>query len=609
MTSRLRLLAFSILCVIAFAQKPSGFQHLADYVAVGGNFGELVGPAAEPGKERVYAVYSYLDDTFDLVAVDPEKGSYTTYPNPVHGESGSRCQVFGPDKNLYLGTLPGAHLLKFEVKTSNLLDLGCPAKGEQYIWCLTVGPDAKIYGGTYPDAKLITYDPGSGKMADLGRVDPTEQYLHYVAAGTDGFIYGGVGSSHMGIIAYNLATGARTELLPDQFRINGFCQVFSVKDGSVYATAGSLRFKLLEGKAFPVDPKACPSPEAVNRLQDGRLTAVSGGALTIMDPKQPSMAPAVKEFHYRGRPMKLFRMGVGPDQTVYLNSMLPSRLVRFKPSSSSFQDIGEIGDGEVYSFLAHGRDLLMGGYGTMAPLMAYDLSLPYAPGANNPRKIRPTGVEETWRPLAAVTGPQGDDKVYFGGRPGYGKLGANLVEWNPLTGEVATYPSPIQEQSIASLAIYQGMILGGTNIDGGMGSVATQKIADLFLWDPKGHSRVWGGAPLPDATVYDNLVVGPNGLIYGLAGNTFFVFDFPSKSLKYRHSLPFNGGTIYNSLAMGPDGRLWGLSSVAGVFAINPSTYVVSVMQAPAAITGGSAFLGRDLYMICGASLYRYTLP
>ena len=124
------------------------FQLLATYRGIGGNFALTVGPGPTAGSERLYASYLYMGNTFEVVAIDPATGEVRLFPNPIKGEYGARCMVTGPDGNVYLGTLPGAHLVKLDTKTGKLIDIGRPSATEEYIWDVAFGSDGKLYGST-----------------------------------------------------------------------------------------------------------------------------------------------------------------------------------------------------------------------------------------------------------------------------------------------------------------------------------------------------------------------------------------------------------------------------------------------------------------------------
>jgi hypothetical protein len=96
-------------------------------------------------------------------------------------------------------------------------------------------------------------------------------------------------------------------------------------------------------------------------------------------------------------------------------------------------------------------------------------------------------------------------------------------------------------------------------------------------------------------------------MVYGIAGNTLFVFDPEARAIKDRKPLPFSGN-IYNSVALGPDGRIWGLAQ-EGIFSIDTQTnQVILVAKAPEKITGGFELRDGFIYFVSGPSIYRYRI-
>jgi streptogramin lyase len=598
-------LGLALAIVSAGAAEPGTFERLATYRGLGALVASGIGPGAQPGTERWYGSYLYIENTIDVVSVDPSNGEVKVFANPAKGESGARAMVTGPDGNIYLGTLPRAHVLKLDPKAGTLIDLGRPSETEEYIWELAVGSDKKLYGCTYPQARLVRYDPASGRKEDLGRMDPVEQYARHVAASDDGFVYTGIGTSRMNIGAYEIATGTHREILPSDSQTVGTAHPYRAADGVVYATAGKQHFRLKGWTAQPIAEADAPPAAPNNRLRDGRTVDAQGRALRLTD--AAGKATSVP-FDYPGNELPLFRVGFAPDGALYASAVLPIHLVRLDEKAHSFVEVADLGGGEVYSFLAHGDNLLMAAYSAYAPLMKFNPARPVASGgpAPNPVLVNYPESDSAWRPMALINGPGG--KVYAGAIAGYGKLGGPLTVWDPATDRVAQHLNVIPGQSVQTLAAWKNLIFGGTTIGGGGGSHPTEKEARLFLWDPATRKVLYETAPVPAAKGLNDLVIGSDGMLYGIGGRTLFVFDPETRTVKDRQPLPFSSG-IYNGAALGPDGRIWGLAA-DGVFAIDPATHQTTIVaKAPGRIYAGFALRGDSLYLVCGSTLYRYRLP
>jgi streptogramin lyase len=594
------LLSFTL-----FGQGPGSFELLGRYRGLGGLVASAVGPGREPGTERLYLSYLYVNHTIDVVAVDPRTGAFEVFPNPAQGESGARCIAVGPDGNIYLGTLARAHFLKLDVKAGKLIDLGRPSATEQYIWDVAFGPDGKLYGATYPQSKLVRYDPATGKLEDLGRMDPKEQYAHYVAGSDDGFMYIGIGTSKANVAAYEIATGKSREILPADAQVVGQARVHRGRDGNVYGTAGPRWFRMKGWTATEVKASEVSPAAPMNRLRDGSTVVTGEGMVTVTDPKG---TVSEKPYKYEGNELDLFRVTFGPDGELYGSAVLPIHLVKYDRERKRLLNLGPLGGGEIYSFLARKDKLLAAAYAGYAPLMIFDPAQPYNQKAakKNPALVDFAGSDSGWRPQAFISGPGG--KVYIGAVAGYGKLGGPLSVWDVEAGTVEQFHHLIPDQSVISLAAWKGRIVGGTTIGGGGGSHPTQTEARLFVWNPETKKKEFEVVPVPGERALNDLITAPNGLVYGIAGSTLFVFDPASREVKERKPLPFRG-TVYSSVAIGPDGRIWGLAS-EGIFAIDTKTNEGTLIaRSPERITAGFALRDGAIYFVSGAAVYKYTLP
>ncbi len=606
MTTPRVLIVVSLLAGLAAADEGQ-FARVASYVGQGALVASAVAPGPRPGSERFFASFLYVNDTFEVASIDPDSGDFELLRNPIDGEYGARCMTVGPDGNVYLGTLPGAHFVKLDTKLRRLVDLGRPSRTESFVWDIAFGSDGRLYGVTQPNAKLVRYDPRSGAVEDLGRMDAEEEIGRYVATSADGFVYVGIGTRRMNVVAYAIATGEHRPILPERFRAIGIAGVFRGADGRVYAVAGAQRFRLDREEATPV--AATPGRAYPNRLRDGRTVALEHRSLNIVDPKTREVVS--HPFAYRGRGLPIFRLGLGPDGYLYASSILPARLLRIG-EQAEIEDLGELGDGEVYQFLAHRGKLLMGAYACAAPLMAYDPSKPFSASQwQNPTLQHFTGDDPTWRPQAFVNGPDG--KAYVGAVAGYGKLGGPLCAWNVEASSVDAHTQIITDQSVSALAVWRQLIVGGTTIAGGSGTKPTQKSAKVFLWDPQNRKMIFSIEPVANAQSVDNLVVAPGGLVYGLAGHQLFVFDIERRAVTLVKDLPFPGASLPNTIGVGPDVRIWGLAAhvdASGVFAIDPRTHDVElVARAPQRITAGFAIKEGALWFASGPSIYRFAFP
>ncbi|MGI8913199.1 MAG: hypothetical protein ACR2JY_05310 [Chloroflexota bacterium] len=587
------------------------FEQIATFRQRGGVLAEVVGPGPESGSERLYQSYIYTGASLEIVAVNPATGVTQVFPSPVAGEYGAWGMALGPDDNIYIGTLPHAHLFRLDPRLGVLEDMGRPSAGEQYIWQLIAAPDGRLYGCTYPSARLVRFDPVTQRSDDLGRMDDEEQYARSLAASDDGFIYVGIGTTHADVVAYEIAGGRHQAMLPEQYGGAGMGMVQRHADGYVYAQAGGQWFRLVRWEAQPIAASDAAPPLPRNQLSNGRLIETSEGV--VQQRGADGQLATIGSLRYAGGPLSLFRLALGPDHLLYGSGVLPAHFFAIDPASGRQRYFGQVGGGEVYSMVAQNNYLLLAAYSGLAPLMRFDPQLPFAPGiapgsaaGSNPTLVTYPEQVASWRPMAMVARESGE--VYLGAVSGYGTLGGALTVWDPATNRIESYPHLVPDQSVVTLALAGDLLVGGTSVGGGGGSRPTQNEARLFLWDPQTRQMRYDIAPVPGARELTDLIQAPNGLVFGIAGGaTLFVFDPNARSVIHIAPLPFQG-VPYNSVALGPDGGIWGLANKS-IFRLDPATFAVRlVAEASAPVTAGFAMAEDCVYFACGASIWRYVL-
>lgn len=599
--------------------EPGAFHLVANSQGTGAVVASIVGPGPTEGSQRFYVSYFYSNNTFDILSINPDDGTFTVFHNPVaptNGapENGARNgAAVGPDGNIYFGTDPHAHFIRIDPKANAIVDLGRPAKTESNMWNVGVGSDGKIYGVTYPNCKLVSYDPATGALADLGQMDPTEKYGLTILGDNDGWLYIGVGYEHANIVAYNIKDKTATPLLSADQRLTGQGKVYRGTDGNIYGTVnGIYNFQLSNGTAIPLaGKKAFPMMNA-NVLSDNRALSITLNGTPILTVTNPSdNSKTTYPLNYNGSDLKLFRVGLGPDNALYASTILPLNLVKINDTDHTITPIGNLGQGEAYSLLSYNNSLLIAAYGGLASLMAYHPNTPFSPSAaGNPSFVPIDHANDQWRPQALITGPDGN--VYMGSIASYGLLSAPLVvmDHNNVTTQYSLYPN----EGIVSFTTSGNTVIGGTTVIGGNGAHQVDPSAQLFIWNTETKQKEFDIVPVPTATRITDLITAPNGIVYGIAGiakqSVLFEFDPATKKLLGTQPLPFAypGDAAYNSVGLDAAGTIWGLEP-NGIFNIDPTTDTLSITSSPYPITGGFAMQNGQLYFTSNNALYSYTLP
>ncbi len=512
--------------------------------------------------------------------------------------------VEGPDKAVYVGTLPSAHIMRLDWQSHQLVDLGTPSPGESYIWALTVGSDGKLYGGTSPHAKLISFDPRTRESQDLGRMSENQDYARYVAADNGGLVYIRIGvGTGLDLVAYDIASGQHFSILPANEAHPSEITLGRGADGAVYAQIAKEWFGLSGRKAIPSSPPRLETED----LGNGLHVSFEGSRL-----RGRGADGKVVEYagNYQGEQQEIFHLAAGPDGRVYASTRMPFHLFWAASQGTDAGDLGEIGQGDAYSMLAWHNRLIGAAYAAGAPLFIYRPDQPWQPGPtanDNPWLIHYAGENATWRPMAMVAGPQ--DKVFIAGLPGYGLLGGSLCVLDPSNGKVDQYSDLVNDQSIVALTtLSDGLVVGGTSIYGGTGSHPTQREATLFIWNPRLSEKVFQTVPVPGQPTVAALSASPNGMVYGFAGKMMFEFD-PARKEVARLVVSGIGEVLPNALGLGPDGALYGLTH-QGIFRIAGSkSRPVMIATYPAGIDRGFAIIGHQLFFASKSRMVSYRLP
>ena len=499
-----------------------------------------------------------------------------------------------------------------------MIDLGRPSPSEEYIWDVAFGADHRLYGVTYPGCRLVRYDPATHKSEDLGKMDPTEKYGRWIVGGKDGFMYIGIGTAKANVAVFNTKTGELREVLPADAQGVGTPKPYIGVDGKAYATINDRLFQLNGFQVQELPQSAAVKPVNADVLKDGRTLEFSdaGKTLTITQPQ--TQAQTTVPISYKGEDLQVFRVGFGGNGVLYGSSILPIHFLKLDPADHRVDALGNLGGGEIYSFLPHAGRLLMGDYSGLAPLMSYIYDEPVKPAPDgNPALINYPGSDHEWRPQAMVDGPDG--LVYVGATAGYGQIEGPLLSWDGTPGSIKLHNNIVHDQSIVSLAVWKQFIIGGTTVSGGGGSHPTQTDARVFLWDTKTQAKAFDIVPVPGAEFITDLVTAPDGLIYGIAlangavaepqgSSTLFAFDPNTRQVVARQPLPFHE-IVYNSMGLLPDKTIVGLAQ-EGIFAIDQSTHHARLLvPAPVKITGGFAIRDGSVYFVANSEIYRYRKP
>ncbi|MCW3819226.1 PQQ-binding-like beta-propeller repeat protein [Micromonospora sp. DR5-3] len=522
---------------------------------------------------------------------------------PLPGAGGSWGGTVMPDGTAYLGA--DSKLFRYRPGAASVDDLGSPVPGETTAWRLA-NDGRHVFVGTYPGGKVYSFDHRTGEVRDYGQIWPGEQYVRSIAA-ANGKLYAGLGTVAR-LVEIDIAAGTRREIpLPEPYRAEQFVYDLDVYQQTLFARLANSNRMLVHdlrtgewiadlgtSNGLNVSP-----PDAKKNVYfgstSGRLMAYNldtraltptgftgfgtarGYGWTHLDTKEwpgrtlvtinlsgvlyyynpQTGAHKVAPSGVPGLPAQLQTLVAGPDGRIWSSAYPSGGITAYDPATGTFsENAGALGQAEG---LRSYQGKIYAGVYPGANLFELDPAKPVVRGSN-PRQFGTLRNDHQDRPFA-ITGVGA--RVAFGTIPEYGQLGGALSFVDPATGAQEVHRNVVPDQSVTALTTVGDLVLAGTGVWGGLGTVPTQTEARLFLWDPATATKVWEGPAIPGAKAITALIVAPNGHVWGSTAGTLFEFDPVNRTvLRTLEVQPFdwNVDHVWRSdhLAFAPDGALCG---------------------------------------------------
>jgi hypothetical protein len=521
------------------------------------------------GNNEFYFVANGNPGTF--YAVDAATGKIN-FSQVVPGTTQTWAVTVGADKNVYFAASQNRGFWKYDPKEKVITSVGNGNPSDNFVWDLDASSDGLIYGGTSPNAKVFSYNTRTNEFVDLGRMHETEQYARGIGV-SDRYLYTGIGSlKHL--MRMDRITGERTEITLSFTGKSDFVHNIWPYNGLVYIVHGtSLSImdeqtreeKMLirndapeafDGYLSPPSPynsdliyyrnknsrdlwtynvstnTVQPVTPQVKLLEYGTkainwitlpdsgdkvlATLYENGYYTLYNPQDNSLQTSLIAIVKDG--VDVQSLAAGPDGKLYLGGFIDGMSI-FNQSTQSLErqmsnpysphQIEEIGflNGKTY----------FGNYGG-ARINRFDASLPYEYGetvAHNPGLVY-TIPNFQDRPYAFASG---DNKLFIGTIPGYGGLGGSLTTYDDTTKLWSSTRNVVQDQSIIALTYKNGIVYGGTSVEGGLGSTRTAVTAKLFKWNAGTNTKLDEFVPaipgISSFKLFGGLSFGPDGLLWG----------------------------------------------------------------------------------------------
>jgi hypothetical protein len=563
------------------------------------------------------------------------------------------------DGRIYFVTTTDNNLWVYDPDTTELRMIGLvnpqsPADGN--VWTLAAAENGKMYMGSYPKGYLYLYDPADDSITNLGQVDATQPYVKALAYDMERRnLYVGVGGSRPQL--YKLEPdGTKTALLSEQTTpgaMDGsFISTFTFVGDRLFARGNSSQLLVINAddeveywtntarEAFGYHVSAVPDQPgtylyssangtfaeydaATGSIRDlgvrnhgvlndswwtqlddpawpgWTMVAATNNGTTLYNPETGTSVGHAVDY---ANPVTVQKILTGPDSL--FASGYPTGLT---PISVD----GEIGatlqSGQYESSAVRNGKMLLGAYGN-GKVLEYDPSSGVAP-----RQLFDLKAEDQDRPFG-MSYDDTNDRLFVGTVAYYGRNQGALTQYDFATGEKTVYTTEIvTEQSVISVLYHDGLVYAGTTLDGGLAAPPSdQTEAHFVVFDPDTGQKVKDIVPVPGDEGVTGLMVGPDGLIWGVSEDTVFKYDPVTEQIVYSEKLlgsRYGSSTVwaFAYLVTGADGNVYGTNR-SSLFRIDPDT-----MEYTRLVTGVGNYANvdanGDILFSHGVHVYKYDVP
>lgn len=561
------------------------------------------------GRDVVYAVPAGENARLNVVDLHTRQ---LLHAIPLQGAAGAWAITVASDGRLYVGTYPNAHLYRYDPGTATVTDLGQPIPGESYIFGLTADLNGNVYAGTYPTAHAFKYDASSGQVTDYGSLDPVQQYARSTVYDPDhNKLFVGVSTPNARLLRIDVATGQVEDITPPGTTAKDFIDldyiggrifgnassrlvvidavtgeqikftdattgglvmdypmvargVSPAGPGGVYFTDNTLAFMRYDLDTNTVAPTAHRFTRGASigygwvtengsQVLYGLAGNYSGGTFRY-DPQAGTLGSWTSPFQFV--PVALMHALADPSNgKVFVNAFLNGSTSVYDPATGKATATARQGQVEDWAWDNTGK-MYVGIY-PYGRLSLWDPNAPATP--TNPKELF-TLVDSHHqnRPVSVV--PAGN-KVYVGTTPAYGEYGGALTVYDVPTGAFTVYRNLVADQTISSLLPVSTGLWAGSAIEGGQGTEPIATEAHLIKVDPSNGAVLVDVVPVPGAASINQLSIGPDGNLWGLADGVVFVAN-PTTGALLRQIPVHSGRTGANDGALSwRDGYLYGVSS------------------------------------------------
>lgn len=551
---------------------------------------------------------------YAILMVNAETGASQQFDVPFKPDGDEPSAIYLSSKNR-LYTLFNSQFVEFDVASKRFTFHG-KVNGKTAM-SLTEDKDGRIWAATYPNNQLVSFNPQNSSLQNHGQLakESWTQYPRSIAVDAHGWVYVGSGLAASQIYAYNIQSHATQALLSSSQRVSGTAVVTQSQSNVVYARNGRQQFMLTNGKASGLSAGA--------QVAESNL---KGGAQNLVDREFPSGRRLVSvDMHDR---TLVTRDASGQQKTVKFNYTTQGAALTFVCATGDNKVCGgtrfpmhtfyyNAGDNKFDSKQLPRQPNVMAALGSRLYVAAYPDGKLFQESENGKNEF-----SEVLNAYPSINRPHamlimgGGSQIALAGTPEYGTTGGGMMFWNRSSGQKSRIDHwhLVPNHSVqAMVELSNGMLLGGTTVAPGTGGVtkATDS-SELFLMDANTHEVRWRGAPVPGAKTITDLMVGTDGLVYGLADSVdLFVFNPNNRQVvsvnRFSKDL---GPSVYaqgtRAFVKGADGNIYVLL-YNGIGKVDTKAHTVSrVVSSPVRITVGGAAANGRIYFGSNNHLYSW---
>ena len=626
------LFAFAVASAAAAAAAPfehlgqpcRGFNVLASRVVTtpdGNEWFVLSNTNESSGVELIFI--DFADNTGRKFSAPAGQGAWML--NPVPGD------------RLVVGTYYDGKMMVFDLKTmafTKTIDFG----REQYFWNGALGGDGRLYAGTYPGGKLAALDLDKLAIEDHGAPALPNLYLRNVSALPDGRLlcnfvtsrpttkifdpatkqWGDVPAHLRGVtggVTWNghFVSGTRAfarDLAPvdpppvptppqgEEWNVHE-----NLTDArTLYLKQGAIiwRFRDGEKELTKVFDHGIPSAAVTAVASDGTLLGVRGQDYLVARPGELKAKLIPIPVEAGPRPMHFIkaddagRLWGGPPfgQTLFYTDVATRKTINTGIVVNAGGEVYDLAfaDGKAYGAAYVGGDIFV-----FDPREPWDQL-----GNKNPRSLARLTTRGYIRPLAGIH--LGDDgKLYSGWMAAYGKYGGAIAVTDRESGETTLWENPLGEQAISAMAVARDVIYAGTTLAGN-GLPAKPNEKPQFGVIDRASGKVLSRFPVEGSAVTKIFHDATSDAVFLVLGDgRMWRFNLKTNELYPAGAPPITPDAIGSR----GDGTLWFGSGKSLVRYDIAAGDAKTVAEAPATIDHLTVAPSGDVFVACGADLYR----